>query len=97
MTFLRIPVRNWPGRLVGEIQAAGEGSFNVHTSTCLRPPFCGGAFSHSIRKEAGPFELTPTLTPFRFEVPIEPYEQGYLYIHVSGTALFSHVSGVLAD
>ena len=97
-TFLRIPVRDWAGTLAGELHAAGQGTLSLRTSTCLRPPGSGAkGFSHSIKKEVGPFTLAPEPSAFRFQIPIQPYEQGYLYISVSGTGVLSHVSGVLAE
>ena len=97
-SFLKLPGGNKAGTLVGEMHASGSGKVSLNTSTCLRPP--GGkenGFSHSIKKEAGTFELTPERSVFRFTVAVEPYEQGYLYINVAGEATISHVSGVLAE
>ena len=98
LSFLQLPGRDKAGTLVGEIHASGSGKVSLHTSTCLRPPGCKEkGFSHSIKKEAGTFELTPERSVFRFTVDMEPYEQGYLYISVSGEALISHVSGVFVE
>ncbi len=98
LTFLQLPGKNKAGKLVGEIQAFGSGKVSLSTSTCLRPPGSREkAFSHTIKKEAGVFNLTPERSIFRFTVAIEPYEQGYLYISVSGEAMISHVSGVFVE
>ena len=96
--FLQLPARGTPGALAGEIHAAGQGTLRLSTSTCLRPP--GGPakpFSHSIKKEAGPFQLSQEPAVFKFTIPLEPYETGYLYIHVAGEAVISHVSGVAVE
>jgi len=99
-SFLQIPARDTPGLLVGEIHAAGEGRVTLWTSTCIRTPapgVDGRPFSHDIRKDAGPFKLAPDPSRFRFAVPLDPYEQGYLYLNVAGEAALSHVSAVLTD
>ena len=97
-TFLRIPRRKKADTLLGEIHASGSGKISLHTSTCIRTPDSKEkGFSHSIKKEAGSFELIPQRSAFRFSVELEPYEQGYLYISVHGEAVIRHVSVVLEE
>ncbi|MFA6928751.1 MAG: hypothetical protein WCT05_00380 [Lentisphaeria bacterium] len=97
-SFLQIPSRNTSATLLGEIHASGSGKISLHTSTCIRTPSSEEkGFSHSIRKEAGSFELSPKQSSFRFSVEVEPYEQGYLYINVHGEAVVNHLSVVLQE
>ena len=97
-SYLGLPVGEKAGVLVGEIHASGSGKMALWTSTCLRPPGNKeGAFSHSIRKDAGPFELTRDPAVFRFKIDLAPYEQGYIYINVAGEAVISHVSAVFVE
>lgn len=96
-TFLQLPARDVAGTLIGEIHASGQGTLKLSTSTCLRPPTQPAPakpFEHSLKKETETFTLLPELTVFRFTIPLEPYETGYLYIHVYGEAVIHHVSGV---
>ena len=97
-SFLSLPGGSKPGKLVGELHASGSGKVALHTSTCLRPPGSKEkGFSHSIKKDAGTFTLTPERSVFKFTVDLAPYEQGYIYINVSDEALISHVSGVFVE
>lgn len=97
-SFLDIPPTSSPGTLVGQLRASGRGTLSLWTGTCIRPPSLRSkAFSHAIRTELGSFELTSDPTVFEFARDLAPYEQGYLYIRVSGDAVLSHVSGVYSD
>ncbi len=97
-TFLSIPAENQSRTLVGEIHASGSGKLSIRISSCLRPPDSKEkAFSHSIKKEIGPFVLTPEPLRLKFAVDIDPYEQGYLYVRVDGEAFINHISGVLVE
>lgn len=97
-TFLKIPKKETPGKLIGQLEASGTGVISVWLSTCERPPGCKAkGFSHSTRKNAAPFELSESPQEFKFVFDIAPFEQGYMYIKANGEATLRHVSAVLKD
>lgn len=96
-TFLRLASTEKGGKLLVKIITYGKGEMSASTSTCVRPPVLQEKkFSHSIKKNKGPFKLTPTPATFKFEIDMAPYEVGYLYINVSGEATLDYVSAVYA-
>ncbi len=97
-SFLSIRPSDQGGKLVGELHASGSGKVSLQTSTCLRPPGSKEqGFSHSIKKNMGSFELTKEPAVFKFGCDFAPYEQGYLYVYVSGEVTISLISGVLVQ
>jgi len=97
-SFLNIPSTDRPGTLLGQLRASGHGKLSLWTSTCIRLPSLNPkAFSHDTKRTLGKFELTDAPSALTFTGDLSPYERGYLYIHVSGEVVLSHVSGVYGE
>ncbi len=98
-SFMRIPpeLASRPLMIKGEISAQGDGEMWVRMSTSVIPPGSGKRFSHDRREDLERWGLEEKPGPYQFEYVIDPYEQGYIYVYVSGEAVINNVSAVLTE
>lgn len=93
--YLQVPLTEHGNLITGTVFASGNGLLKAWVSSCVRKPGDRTrGFGHEIRHEAGSWKLKDLTEPHPFKFELSPYETGFFYLSVSGTALIECVSAV---